>query len=169
MSRIEKTNLPIFTYRDIDRTKTETKILTETEVREDTPLKIPTNKDYDFDLAKYDYYLTGTYTSKTYTEDKTPVPTTKKISAKLNDINVIGSSMQDSDICISDNRHISKTHCVIQIKNGRCLIYDTDSMNGTWVNDYPLEKGLVYELKVNDTIKLANFKLKLEATERLHD
>ena len=43
----------------------------------------------------------------------------------------------DNDIVLSDELMVSRFHAVITMENGQCVLYDRDSVNGTWVNDGP--------------------------------
>jgi predicted component of type VI protein secretion system len=61
---------------------------------------------------------------------------------------------QDVDISFT-HPFISRQHATIRLKNGKYILKDTNSSNGTLLNDSALEAMKDYTLKDNDVIELA--------------
>lgn len=69
----------------------------------------------------------------------------------------LGSKIGDVD-CIIENRAVSRTHATIKYINGKFVIFDENSVNGTYVNDVIVEdEGK--ELTSGDIIALADEQL----------
>lgn len=62
----------------------------------------------------------------------------------------------DSDFVITENKAISRTHAIIENRNGCYYLIDQNSTNHSYVNDKRLEPGREVELKYNDRIRLAD-------------
>lgn len=58
--------------------------------------------------------------------------------------------------CILRNNAVGKLHVQIKTREGKCYVKDLNSMNGTYINDVRLDSNKEYELKVNDSLRLAN-------------
>lgn len=41
----------------------------------------------------------------------------------------------DNDIVLLDELMVSRFHAAISVENGQCVLYDRDSINGTWLNE----------------------------------
>lgn len=57
---------------------------------------------------------------------------------------------------ILKNNAVGKIHVQIITGKGKCYVKDLNSMNGTYINNARLESNKEYELKVNDSLRLAN-------------
>ncbi len=68
----------------------------------------------------------------------------------------IGKDQQTSDLCISDNSTISRTHAEIITRENRYYIVDHKSTNGTHVNDLIIHPNEEYELHPGDRIRLSD-------------
>ncbi len=73
----------------------------------------------------------------------------------LEDIELVIGKTPDCDI-FYNNPFVSKTHAVLSYKNGVWHIEDKESKNGTYVNNYPVNKVL---LKPGDVIYIMGMKL----------
>ena len=71
----------------------------------------------------------------------------------------IGKSFE-SDYQILDNRRVSRKHCTIKIKEGICYIRDNESTNHTYVNGVQIESNILYPIKSNDYIRMADEEFK---------
>ena len=60
-----------------------------------------------------------------------------------------------NDIVIADSL-VSRSHAVIEVKNGTCTIMDTGSTNCTYVNSNPLKEKERKKLQPGDKIKIGN-------------
>lgn len=74
----------------------------------------------------------------------------------------IGFKEGSADGIIKSNKFISSPHCEITRENGRWLISDLDSTNGTFVNGRKLERYTKTEIKDGDAVRLANSTLYVE-------
>jgi pilus assembly protein CpaF len=72
---------------------------------------------------------------------------------KLDNDKIIGKSAE-ADIQL-DRRNISRKHCRVFKQNGHWLVEDMDSRNGTWLNNYRLEKPM--KLMENHQIVLGDY------------
>jgi diguanylate cyclase (GGDEF)-like protein len=75
----------------------------------------------------------------------------------------VGRSPQ-ADITVSDNR-VSKVHCSLQYRNGKIVIEDNNSTNGTFVNGHRIEREELTTsamLQVGGTIMKIEFKHQAE-------
>lgn len=61
--------------------------------------------------------------------------------------------------CRIDEHYISRRHSVITRSGNKYYIEDTNSTNGTYVNERKLEQGEIMELKNGDIVKLADISL----------
>ncbi len=69
---------------------------------------------------------------------------------------IIGKESIKVDLCIPDNRAISRVHASIVCKNSIFYIIDQNSTNRTYVNGVNVPPHVEYRLKDGDEIKLAN-------------
>ena len=69
---------------------------------------------------------------------------------------IIGKESIKVDLCIPDNRAVSRVHASIVCKNGIFYIIDQNSTNRTYVNGVNVPPHVEYRLKDGDEIKLAN-------------
>ena len=72
---------------------------------------------------------------------------------------VIGTSRELADGRI-DRDYISRTHFRLSYKEGRYLITDLDSTNGTFLNGEALTAGVDYQLNQGDVIRLGQVEYK---------
>ena len=68
----------------------------------------------------------------------------------------IGSDRGRADYWISNNKAVSRLHAVITSVNGRYMIRDNNSTNGSFLNGSQLVPGRDYELHTGDRIILAD-------------
>ena len=61
------------------------------------------------------------------------------------------------DILI-DDRKVSRRHATVELTDGRALLTDTGSTNGTWLNDQRISR--VMELRDGDRIRVGNVELR---------
>lgn len=57
----------------------------------------------------------------------------------------------DNDIALLGESMVSRYHAVITLEDGRCVLYDRDSANGTWVNE---QRVFRHVLEANDRIQI---------------
>lgn len=69
---------------------------------------------------------------------------------------MIGKNADVVDGVISFNKMISRIHCKIMNDNGRYMIVDLKSANGTYVNKVRLVPKQLYPIRDGDIIRLAN-------------
>lgn len=69
---------------------------------------------------------------------------------------IIGKESIKVDLCIPDNRAISRVHAHIVCKNGIFYIIDCNSTNRTYVNGVNVPPHVEYRLSDGDEIRLAN-------------
>lgn len=58
-----------------------------------------------------------------------------------------------------DEERISKRHCLIRTEGGVCTLTDLGSLNGTLLNNRPLEKGVAKRLRHLDEICVGEVRL----------
>lgn len=71
----------------------------------------------------------------------------------------IGKSFE-SDFQILDNRRVSRRHCTIKLKEGKCYIRDNESTNHTYINGVQIEPNKFYPINSNDYIRMADEEFK---------
>lgn len=69
---------------------------------------------------------------------------------------IIGKERRRVDYCISDNNSISRAHCKIKVRGGRCYITDLNSTNCTYVNGTRVSPNQEVVLSKGDTIKVSD-------------
>lgn len=74
----------------------------------------------------------------------------------------IGFKEGSADGIIKSNKYISSPHCEITRENGRWMITDLDSTNGTFVNGKRLGRQQKEEIRNEDAVRLANSTLYVE-------
>lgn len=67
--------------------------------------------------------------------------------------------VSDSDLCLSQDNQVSREHAWIQAKDGRVLICDRNSSNGTFINGQQIEPNKWYELKAGCKLELGQTEL----------
>jgi uncharacterized membrane protein YhaH (DUF805 family) len=67
---------------------------------------------------------------------------------------VMGRSMADVSLWI-EAKTVSKQHCSIMVEDGKVILADGGSLNGTFVNDRRLDKGAFAVLRPGDVFNLA--------------
>jgi type VI secretion system FHA domain protein len=73
----------------------------------------------------------------------------------------------ENDWCLPDaERHLSKRHCLIRMRNGYCEVADL-STNGTFLNDEddPIGQGQVRDLRDGDRLRLGGYEFALRIAE----
>lgn len=75
---------------------------------------------------------------------------------------VIGKNAAAVDGVISFNKMISRVHCQITKENGKYLLTDLKSANGTYVNNVRLIPNKSYPIRNGDIIRLANSDFQIE-------
>jgi eukaryotic-like serine/threonine-protein kinase len=68
-----------------------------------------------------------------------------------------------------EQRYVSKQHCEIRMENGRILIRDLSSTNGTFLGGLRLEPNVLYEWRPGSEVHLGPFKLALRTGEALRN
>lgn len=68
--------------------------------------------------------------------------------------NVIGADSRDCDVAINNDSGMSAKHAVIMVRDGRFLIRDNDSTNGTYVNDIDIFGKESLELHPGDRVRV---------------
>ena len=69
---------------------------------------------------------------------------------------VIGKNARVVDGVVSFNKMISRVHCKITKNDGKYMITDLESANGTYVNRVRQPAGLPCYIKNGDIVRLAN-------------
>ncbi|MGN0435917.1 MAG: FHA domain-containing protein [Wujia sp.] len=72
---------------------------------------------------------------------------------------VIGKS-PECDYQVTDNRRVSRKHCILRIHNGECYIRDLESTNHTYVNGKLIQPGYDVMLNNDDYIRLGDEEFK---------
>lgn len=70
----------------------------------------------------------------------------------------IAGRAEQSNICLSSDRALSRFHCRIEIQPPQCMVIDLASSNGTKVNGKPIEQAIVRD---GDIVKVGNSELKI--------
>lgn len=66
---------------------------------------------------------------------------------------IIGRSAKKADYLISDDTDVSRVHCRVYFKNGKCYVEDLGSLNGTYIDG--LKVKAESELTVGSVLKVA--------------
>lgn len=69
---------------------------------------------------------------------------------------VIGKKAGLVDVVIPFNKMISRKHCQITRRDGKCFIIDEGSANGTYINGERIVTKKAYQVKQGDIIRLAD-------------
>ncbi|MBS2036371.1 FHA domain-containing protein [bacterium] len=69
--------------------------------------------------------------------------------------------LSESDLCLSQDNQVSREHAVIQAKDGRVMVCDRNSSNGTFINGHKLEPNKWYELKSGCKLEMGQTELKV--------
>lgn len=75
---------------------------------------------------------------------------------------VIGKNAAAVDGVISFNKMISRVHCQITKENGKYLLTDLKSANGTYINNVRLIPNKSYPIRNGDIVRLANSDFQVE-------
>lgn len=89
-----------------------------------------------------------------------PITEDRQIFSKYlvrDDVDLAIGRSEQNDVCYS-NKVVSSKHAILSHRNGRWFINDTNSTNGTFVNEKRIQKA---ELKVGDTIFIMGLKIVL--------
>jgi hypothetical protein len=65
---------------------------------------------------------------------------------------------EDGVDIVIDDRKVSRRHATVELADGRALLADTGSTNGTWVNDQRISRAT--ELRDGDRIRFGNIELR---------
>jgi pSer/pThr/pTyr-binding forkhead associated (FHA) protein len=65
---------------------------------------------------------------------------------------------EDGADIVIDDRKVSRRHATVELSNGRALLADTSSTNGTWLNDQRISR--VMELRDGDRIRVGHVELR---------
>ena len=67
--------------------------------------------------------------------------------------------LSDSDLSLPQDNQVSREHAVIHAKDGRVMICDRNSSNGTFINGHQLEPNKWYELKAGCKLEMGQTEL----------
>ena len=87
-----------------------------------------------------------------------PVSEDRQIFTKYivkKDVNITIGRSEQNDICFA-NKVVSAKHATLSFRNGKWFLQDTDSTNGTFVNEERISK---VELSIGDTIFIMGLKI----------
>jgi len=62
---------------------------------------------------------------------------------------------KNNQLVIADPK-VSRYHAIVTFENGEAFIKDTDSSNGTYINEKPIRSGVKVKLNNGDKIKVGN-------------
>ena len=68
----------------------------------------------------------------------------------------IGKERDKVDLCITENRTVSRVHATIYTRSGSCYIEDNNSTNRTYINGTPVPANMEIKIKSGDVLKLSN-------------
>lgn len=68
----------------------------------------------------------------------------------------IGKERAKVDICITDNKTVSRVHATVFKRGGDCFVKDNNSTNRTFINGTPIPVQTEIKLKNGDVIKFSN-------------
>lgn len=88
--------------------------------------------------------------------------TGEKIKIKPERFN-IGRKSEFCDYAITDNKTLSRLHATLKIRNGKCIIYDNNSLNGVHINGKLIPPNTETEIIPHDEIRLGSEKFILVA------
>lgn len=96
--------------------------------------------------------------------------TGEKIRIKPEEFN-IGRKSQFCDYAVTDNKTLSRLHATLKIRNGKCIIYDNNSLNGVHINGKLIPPNTETEIIPHDEIRLGSEKFILVADkeETIHN
>ena len=89
-----------------------------------------------------------------------PAKITRRATGEVFSINkpvfIIGKENIRVDLCVTDNRTVSRVHAHIVCKDGTFYIIDQNSTNRTFVNGINVPPHVEYKLRDGDEIRLSN-------------
>lgn len=100
--------------------------------------------DEDFDLEKL-----GTHTLR-YKKLNT------ELIVKEGERKIIGRSSGKVDFQIKNNLNVGRTHCSVYVEEGRLMVHDFSSTNGTFVNNTRIHSGEDHQLLLGDILVVAD-------------
>ena len=68
----------------------------------------------------------------------------------------IGKERDRVDLCVTENRTVSRVHATIYTRDGSCFIEDNNSTNKTYINGTPLLPEREIKLKSGDVLTFSN-------------
>lgn len=68
----------------------------------------------------------------------------------------IGKERDKVDLCITENRTVSRVHATIYTRSGSCYIEDNNSTNRTYINGTAVPANMEIKIKNGDVLKLSN-------------
>ena len=68
----------------------------------------------------------------------------------------IGKERAKVDLCITDNKTVSRVHATVHFRGGECFLTDNNSTNRTFINGNPVPVQTEIKLKGGDVIKFSN-------------
>ena len=82
--------------------------------------------------------------------------TGEELIIKEKERKLIGRSAKKVDFHIKGNPNVGRTHCSVYVEDGRLIVHDFDSTNGTFVNNTKVHSGEDHVLVVGDVLVLAD-------------
>lgn len=68
----------------------------------------------------------------------------------------IGKERAKVDLCVTDNKTVSRVHATVLKRGGECFVKDNNSTNRTFINGTPIPVQTEIKLKNGDVLKLSN-------------
>ena len=73
--------------------------------------------------------------------------------------------LSDSDLCLQNDNQVSREHALVHAKDGRVMVCDRGSSNGTFINGNQLEPNKWYEVKVGSKLEIGQTELQLHGPQ----
>lgn len=73
--------------------------------------------------------------------------------------------LSDSDLPLQNDNQVSREHALVHAKDGRVMVCDRNSSNGTFINGTQLEPNKWYEVKVGSKLEIGQTELKLHGPQ----
>lgn len=73
--------------------------------------------------------------------------------------------LSDSDLCLSQDTQVSREHALLHAKDGRVMVCDRNSSNGTFLNGEQLEPNKWVEVKAGAKLEFGQTELKLHGPQ----
>ena len=68
----------------------------------------------------------------------------------------IGKERDRVDLCVTENRTVSRHHATVFTRNGSCFVTDNNSTNKTYINGTPVPPDTEIKLKNGDILRLSD-------------